>query len=295
MRRVPRLSVSNVLLLIPIVLLFAFALNVKKSGSFRALTSVEPPPHERVHRPIFYLKMHKTASTTISRALARYATRHGLSISRASGRTYITKPNPSSSRFDVIALQHMPYNLELLDTFLNGRPNMVLSSIRHPTDRAVSWFRQQITKFERVSQRDCAKKEGDILKEFDEFVDQGRQQASQYFQLQERTARLALHPQRMNITQLMSQFNFIFLQERLQDSFECFCKTHNVHLCDAEHPVKKENAKKKRGCVEHVLMQHRPNVLTKGYEQDLEILNWVRAELDECVKDIPGYCRCKTA
>ncbi|PXF41746.1 hypothetical protein BWQ96_08535 [Gracilariopsis chorda] len=296
MRRIGRVPISTVLMLLLILSLLVFAYQLRNSDAIRPasrpVSPPVPPPEERVHRPIFYLKMHKTASTTISRALKLYAGRHGLSISTASGLRYIIEPNPTSNRYDIIALQHMAFNFEILDTFLTERPNLILTSIRHPTDRAVSWFRQQIPKFERISDRDCQKKEKQILDEFDKFVDQGRLQASQFFQMQERTARLALHPRKMNLTQIVDQFHFIFLQERLTDSFECFCKQHGVFLCDANNPVKYENAKKSRGCVQHMLMQHRPNVLTKGYEQDVQVMNWVREQLDQCVKDIPEHCRC---
>eukprot|EP00737_Agarophyton_chilense_P002827 gb/GEZJ01003254.1/.p2 GENE.gb/GEZJ01003254.1/~~gb/GEZJ01003254.1/.p2 ORF type:complete len:227 (+),score=26.51 gb/GEZJ01003254.1/:2653-3333(+) len=226
--------------------------------------------------------MQKTASTTISRALSNMPHAMTYPFQLLPDTNILPNPNPTADRFYFIALQHMPYNLPVRDTFLKVRPNFVLSSIRHPTDRAISSFRQQINQFECVSEMDCPKKEQLIITEFDKFVDQRRMQASQFFQLQERSPRLALRPKKLNITRVVSQLDFIFLQERLQDSFECFCKTHGVHLCDSKTSVKRENAKKKRACVEHVFMQHRFIVLSKGYEQDFQILKWFRSQLDTC-------------
>lgn len=101
---------------------------------------------------------------------------------------------PHSNNTIVIALQHIFFDFDVLDTFLTERPHLILTSASQPTDRAAG-------RFKLVSYRDSQKREEQILDELEKFVDQGRHQSSQFYYLQERTARLAVHPRKMDLTQ----------------------------------------------------------------------------------------------
>lgn len=263
-----------------------------KSWSFNQKQSFR----EKRYSSVFYYKTHKTASTTISSTLIKYARRHKLSPHYAPGRIYMNFPNKSGKKYDMIALQHMPFSYKLLDTYLKTRPKLIITSIRKPVSRAISWFRQQNKDVASIEDDQCKESnKNKLLEKFDEFVKAGHVQESQMLQLQETTLKQSKSSGYLTLNETIDQFHFIFLKERLKESFECFCKDYGVRLCDKRHPLKMKNAKHTRECVENVLMENRLEKLSIGLQNDTMLFDRVEKKLNACQLDgIPEFCRCHT-
>ena len=84
-------------------------------------------------------------------------------------------------------------------------------------------------------------------------------------QMTEATSKAAIEG---DIEKILDQFDFVFIKERLRESFECFCEETGIRLCSAEMPLAKKNV---RGgtCIEQQLLKYRAAELLKGSEKDL--------------------------
>lgn len=70
----------------------------------------KPRHQEPVYKPIYYLKMHKTGSTTVAMELKRYARRHGQRLRRLDPSKYVHVKNTHKAKADVFVNYHSVFN-----------------------------------------------------------------------------------------------------------------------------------------------------------------------------------------
>ena len=170
---------------------------------------------------------------------------------------------------------------------------MILTSIRLPLQRQISWFRQQNKQFEDVrisaSSAECERPNNTLLTYFDEWS-KSKRSASQWFILQERKNRQKTAE---NMTALLEQFSFIFVKERMKESFECLCVQTGMRLCSADYPLEQKNQKPTSSCVEKQLLDYRSAELIRGAVRDLLLYEAVNEKINRCqYLGIPGHCIC---
>lgn len=248
---------------------------------------------ERKVKSMFYLKTHKTGSTSIASSLLEYCRRHGLSTVSAPGNIYIRDRNPSDGRkADALVAHHAVFTLEILSSYLKSSPEVILTSIRLPLQRQLSWFRQQNKQFESeeitASSIECDTKNETLLSYFDEWYEK-KGSASQWYTLQETSQRSKTDE---SVEAILDQFDFVFLKERSRESMECLCAKTGIRLCDREHPMKVRNVKPSNSCVERQLLRYRSEQLIRGAAKDLLLYETVSQRLDECQKNVPLHCTC---
>ena len=249
-------------------------------------------PPERKYTSLFYLKTHKTASTSVARLLYSYARRHKLSTLQRPGEIFITSPNHRGDRSDAIVGHHMVYNWTVINSYLRRPPDLVLTSIRLPLQRQLSWFRQQNREFDtllcpgRHTPRSNANVSM-ILSAFDDFVSSHETLGSQWSVLSERNSVL------LDAKAILDQFSFVLLKERLSESLMCLCRESGIRLCSEERELPSLNVAARSSCVERVLINHRSSVLVRGSERDLLLYEIVNERITKCMNEIPSWCKCR--
>lgn len=263
-----------------------------------SIGSVSSTFKEKLHRNVFYLKTHKSGSSAVAKALLRYCDRMRLSHTlRLPTTTYVVGGNLGSNRIDCFVTHHAAYDAEMLATYLKGRPDFVLTSLRLPMQRQLSWFRQQNKDWDarlgNVTSTECGSATSDaLLTHFDDWIGRKRS-ASQWYTLQERGARLGSGRLKGNASAILEQFDFVFLKERMVESMECMCVEHGVRLCDREHPLRPVNTKAPNSCVENKLLVHRAEALMAGSVLDTILYERVDRQITACQRrGIPAVCRC---
>lgn len=254
--------------------------------------------NETLHRNVFYLKTHKSGSSAVANALLRYCNRMRLSHAlHLPTTTYVVAANLQAKRVDCFVTHHAAYDAATLATYLKGRPQFLLTSLRLPMQRQLSWFRQQNrdwdTRLGNATSGECGSAASDaLLTHFDDWIARKRS-ASQWYTLQERGARLGSGRLKGNGSAILEQFDFVFLKERMAESMECMCVQHGVRLCDREHPLRPVNTKAANSCVENKLLTHRAEALMAGSALDTILYELVDREITACQRrGIPAECAC---
>lgn len=246
------------------------------------------PFFERRYPSAFYLKTHKTGSTTVAHQLLSYARRHGLTTLSAPGNVYIRVKNPNKGRVDAIVSHHVAFSWDIIHTYLHMTPTLRLTSIRLPLQRQLSWFRQQNRQHENMHLEGCDMKNDTLLAAYDEW--RGNRSASQWNTLQESSSRERLQN---NVTAILEQFTFVLVKEVMKESLECLCEEVAVRLCNEEEPLLRKNVKQKGSCVEKQLLQYRAEELMRGDEKDLILYEEAMNRVTDCQrKGISEECRC---
>lgn len=194
---------------------------------------------------------------------------------------------------------HAIFEKEVVNSYLKGPSEFVLTSIRLPLQRQLSWFRQQNRHAENpsanASSPECAPRNDTLLSYFDTHWKPTKFSASQWFSLQERSTRLA-EGYATNLTAVVAPFDFIIVKERLRESYECLCAREGIRLCTAENPVRAANVKASDSCVEKQLLQYRAEDLMKGAANDLRLYEYANDFVTRCqAGGIPPACRCVDA
>lgn len=190
--------------------------------------------------------------------------------------------------------------MKLLETYLRGKPEFIMTSIRLPLQRQLSWFRQQNRNAENpnvtATSPECATRNETLLHYFDKHWAPNKFSASQWYSMQERSARLAAsaaHAPEYNASAIIEQFDFILVKERLRESYECLCTRAGIRLCDGENPMEEANVKPTSSCVERQLLGYRGEELLKGAANDLRLYEFVNNFVTKCQKEgIPEACHC---
>jgi hypothetical protein len=192
---------------------------------------------------------------------------------------------------------HATFDVQMLETYLKGPPEFLLTALRLPLQRQLSWFRQQNRNAENpvinASSPACVTRNETLLKYFDEQWAPTQFSGSQWFSLQERGLRQSSDVLSHNATAIIEQFDFIFLKERLRESYECLCARTGIRLCSDEYPMEKANVKPQSSCVEMQLLAYRSEALMKGAANDLRLYEIVNDAITMCQLDgISLACRC---
>lgn len=270
---------------------------------------VEPFVEKR-YDSIFYLKTHKTGSTTVAKLLYHYVRRHNLATVRAPGHLFISKPNTSSRKVDAAVGHHFAFSWEIIMTYLRKKPTLVLTSMRLPLQRRLSWFRQQHRDFESLQcpsvEHDLSNPDTDVavdernallnfegtaqvLEKFDAFMQSGSLSTSQWQLMTESSSRKSIGT---NLSKIIDQFHFIILKERMVESLTCLCKTFNVRLCSNEFPLTQSNVGDSDACVKRILLTFRLKELGMNCDLDSLLYEMVSERLSVCVRSVPEHCRC---
>lgn len=273
---------------------------------------LDPTFSEKRYDSVFYLKTHKTGSTTVAKLLFAYTRRYKLRTLTAPGNVFISKVNPSSGRVDAAVGHHFVFNWTVVNSYLRKPPTLVLTSMRLPLQRRLSWFRQQNRELESLvcppplsgtsnsslspSARATAallnfSGTAKVLNAYDEFVESNRMVGLQWQTMRESTSRDTLGN---NLTKILNQFDFVILKERMVESLECLCKTLNVRLCSASSPLTRMNVGDDDACVKRILLAFRLKHLGSDCEMDSLLYEAVSEKLSVCVRSVPDYCKCPT-
>lgn len=256
----------------------------------------------------FYLKTHKTGSTTIARLLYSYTHRQKLKTLKAPGHIFISKPNPSSHKVDAAVGHHFAFNWDIIHSYLHRPPSLILTSLRLPLQRRLSWFRQQNREFESLICPVLSPNASDlnidtqeallnfsgttqVLNAFDKFVENNQMVGPQWKTMRESNARDSLGT---NLTKILGQFQFVILKERMAESLECLCKTLNVRLCSESSPLVRMNVGDDDACVKRILLAFRLKELGTDCEMDSLLYESVSEDLSICIRSVPDYCKCPT-
>lgn len=273
---------------------------------------------EKRYDSIFYLKMHKTGSTLLAHHLSEYLKRHSLRSIKAPGHIFISVQNNVTEiqtatldngttiaktdlvRADAIVRHHFNFDWDVILSYLKKPPKLVLTSMRLPLQRQLSWFRQQNRQWDTlncsmISRNDTRSLitlgiQSGLLKVFDNFTKTGRMIASQSDVMTESSARSTLYG---NLPGILAQFDFVFLKERLVESLECFCKRFDVQLCSTTYPATRTNYGGSDSCIERILFASRIKAFAM-YPEDHLLYEIVNQRLSHCQRDIPAHCRCPT-
>lgn len=270
------------------------------------------PFTEKRYDSVFYLKTHKTGSTTVAKLLYAYTRRHKLRTLKAPGHIFISKPNGSSNKVDAAVGHHFTFNWDIINSYLRKPPTLILTSLRLPLQRRLSWFRQQNRDLESLVCPDLSPNTTDlntdssavardmllnfsgttqVLNAFDQFVQSNRMVGLQWQIMRETTTRNELGA---NFTRILDQFHFVLLKERMVESLECLCKTLNVRLCYEGSPLTRMNVGDDDACVKRILLAFRLKELGTDCEMDSLLYEAVSERLSTCVRSIPDYCICPT-
>lgn len=242
---------------------------------------------EKRYDSIFYLKTHKTGSTTIASLLYDYIHRQKLTSIQYPSNIYISKPNinEATKRANAIVGHHFLFDNNVINSYLIKQPTLIMTSLRLPLQRRLSWFRQQNRNLESIEQCDDKKEMNRILNNFDNFTMIG----SQWSEMIERSKRTL---EIDDTDDVLNVFDFVFLKERMTESIECFCKQHGVRLCQNDNTVGEKNVASRNGCVVKVLLKQRLTELCKGAERDLLLYEAVNQRISTCQREVPAHCRC---
>lgn len=255
-------------------------------------SSITQPFKEKKYDSIFYLKTHKTGSTTVAHHLLKYTRRFRLTSLSGPGHKYYSSPRTPNGPplADTIVAHHMSFDRRVIDTYLKKSPQLYLTSIRLPLQRQISWFRQQNKQHEYSNQdiTECDRKpNATMLQHFDNWVEKSST-APQWLSLRESTK--VKHLGR-NISEILAQFDFVFIKERFRDSFECTCSQLGMKLCSKKNPLARKNIKP-AGCVERQLLKYRGERLVKGSALDLMLYEEASRRLNTCMSKVTPECRC---
>lgn len=239
---------------------------------------------------MLYVKTHKTGSTTVAHHLLRYLKRHRLRPLSAPGHIYIDSVNTDARRrADAVVAHHMAFNRTVYESYLRREPELVLTSIRLPLQRQLSWFRQQNRQFERLPLHNCTARNEHLLAFYDGW--KAKKAGAQWTTLRE--ARRADELGR-DMEAIVAQFSFVLIKERMKESFECMCMKTGVRLCGRGDEMRRMNVREKDACVERQLVAWRYADLIKGDELDLLLYEIAGRKLSEC-GEVSQACRCPVA
>lgn len=107
--------------------------------------AIPTPFTEKRYDSIFYYKTHKTGSSTLAHHLYKYLSRFQLTSLRAPGHIFMRtlRPEDGPPRVDAVIMHHMLFDRTLIESYLKKPPNLLITSLRLPLQRQISWFRQQ--------------------------------------------------------------------------------------------------------------------------------------------------------
>lgn len=279
--------------LAPIFLILGLAFTYLQSSHIHSTlpdltTSSFDSLSEPKYSSIFYLKTHKTGSTTIKYHLLNYMNRHKLQSISAPGHIFISSMNPKPRvRADGIVAHHMVFNRTVYESYLRQAPELILSSIRLPLQRQVSWFRQQNNQFEDMDIENCTLGQNLTLLNYYDKWRKTKKIGAQWMTMREAEAKENLG---MDVEKILNQFDFVFVREHMKESFECFCALKRVNLCNGSE-LGNRNTKHTGSCVEQQLLKYRSNVLMSGDELDLLLYEAAVRRLRDC-GNISEECRC---